>query len=512
MIAQKFKSLFDSERGALLVLLVFIALSILVRAPNLNRPLSKHHEFNAAMVLIPMEQWNADGVAKYSYAPVMTYQHEGDQNINNMTTERMCVNGKYYYLSFPTLTYLAPYATFQLIGVDPSPLALQWFTIALHILTAFLLYRLIKLIVGSRSEPKEQRIAGIAAAAFILFAPTPLWFFSNGYTHHVLAIPFVLLALLFLARLIVDNAHYWRNVFMVTLSVFIVASIVWYGLILAGLLALFGVYSWFKFKKYGAFIWLPLLGAFFATYCMYVQYANLVGAEVFLEYLKNRFFVRSTVDDGASNLLSVFSSTLKWYVVGFSLWIVLPAIFWLGWLKKIKLSSLEKVILGVSFGTAMLHHLLLGEFTVAHNYSVLIDSIYLAVFIGIGASMAFRSAKYIRPLQVSMVAVCLVGIGQFYYINRPGEISQNGDRYDQFKVMGETIRTSAKANEVIYLVNFHENPAPQLMYYAKRNFIYAKNVVEAEQSIEERHDRNARIFVVEKDMIVRIIVKSKEAR
>jgi len=511
VIVRKFNALFTSERRTLLLLLVLIALSIAVRSPNLNRPLSKHHEFNAAMILIPMECWDAEGAAKFSYAPVMNYQHEGDKNINNMTTDRMSVDGNYYYLSFPVLTYLAPYSFFQLFGIAPSPLALQWFTLLLHVLTAALLYLLMKSVLSQRSEPKDQRVAGIAASTFILFAPTPLWFFSNGYTHHVLAIPFVLLALLFLSRLMISETHYWRNVLLLVISVFLVSSIVWYGLILAALLALFGVYSWFKHKKFGSFIWLPMLSALLAIYCMYLHYSSLVGSEVFLDYLKNRFFVRTTVDGGTLNYADVIGATLKWYIVGFSLWIVLPVLFWLAWLKKIKLMPSEKLVLWISFGTAMVHHLLLGEFTFAHNYSVLIDSVYLAVFIGIGASIGFRSSKNKTLLFLAFTGVSLVGIGQYYFINRLGDISQNGDRYDQFKVMGETIRRTAKANEVVYLVNFNENPAPQLMYYAKRNFMYAKNVNDAERFIEERHDKHARIYVVENAKIVRVIVKPELA-
>jgi hypothetical protein len=61
-------------------------LSVVVRLPMLNRPLSKHHEFCTAISLRIMQIWYDNGIEKYGYNPVMTYN---TRPINTLTTTPM---------------------------------------------------------------------------------------------------------------------------------------------------------------------------------------------------------------------------------------------------------------------------------------------------------------------------------------------------------------------------------------------------------------------------------------
>ena len=58
-----------------LLLLIFF-ISVIIRIPNLDRPLSKHHEFNAALILIPIDNWNQTSPFDFNFGPVMSYQNE----------------------------------------------------------------------------------------------------------------------------------------------------------------------------------------------------------------------------------------------------------------------------------------------------------------------------------------------------------------------------------------------------------------------------------------------------
>ncbi|MBL6875556.1 MAG: hypothetical protein ISR01_02090, partial [Chitinophagales bacterium] len=67
----------------ILIILGIFLLSVLVRIPNINRPLSKHHEFVTAVSLRVLDIWSTEGAMKYGFNPVMNYPGEANKNINN---------------------------------------------------------------------------------------------------------------------------------------------------------------------------------------------------------------------------------------------------------------------------------------------------------------------------------------------------------------------------------------------------------------------------------------------
>src|SRR5436189_51957 len=83
------------------VLLAIFLLSVAVRLPQLNRPLSRHHEFCTAIALRVMQIWYDNGIEKYNYNPVMTYSNNADKFINNhanQTGKMVDSNGNFYYV------------------------------------------------------------------------------------------------------------------------------------------------------------------------------------------------------------------------------------------------------------------------------------------------------------------------------------------------------------------------------------------------------------------------------
>jgi|GEM_PF-5248066 len=63
------------------ILLILMIGSVLVRLPSLNRPISKHHEFNTAFFLIPMEMWQHDGILNHGMLPPYTYPGKANRNL-----------------------------------------------------------------------------------------------------------------------------------------------------------------------------------------------------------------------------------------------------------------------------------------------------------------------------------------------------------------------------------------------------------------------------------------------
>lgn len=83
---QTFKSGNKLIHDVLFILTIWIV-SLVIVMPNLGRPLSKHHEYNAAMVLMGVEAWMEKGGPGWSgYTPLLNYTHEGDLFINYRST------------------------------------------------------------------------------------------------------------------------------------------------------------------------------------------------------------------------------------------------------------------------------------------------------------------------------------------------------------------------------------------------------------------------------------------
>lgn len=191
-----------------LLLIGLFLISVLVRFPHLDRPLSKHHEFCTAVVLIPLENWAENGAATYHYSPSVSYEGTANHHIENLTAYPVEADGRFYYLSHPPFAYLLPYFCFKILGVHPTPLALQIFNLLFHLLSCLLLFQIVKMLIsrpqplkGSFSVSHPQPLKGslptfamrvdsplgvggvgsLTTFLIYLFSPVALWFHGNAY-------------------------------------------------------------------------------------------------------------------------------------------------------------------------------------------------------------------------------------------------------------------------------------------------------------------------------------------
>src|SRR5436190_14555087 len=91
-------------KNPLVILSCIFLLSVVVRIPTLDRPLSKHHEFCTAVSLRVLQIWDEAGIKTYHFNPVMTYPNAADKFINNFASasgKMMDAGGNFYYVSHP---------------------------------------------------------------------------------------------------------------------------------------------------------------------------------------------------------------------------------------------------------------------------------------------------------------------------------------------------------------------------------------------------------------------------
>src|SRR6185436_8651080 len=125
------------------ILLAFVV-SVAVRWPQLNRPLSKHHEFCTAVALIVLQVWDEGGFQNNGGLPCVTFPGEANEHIADQTDGLVQRDGKYYYVSHVPFAYYLPFACFKLFGVRPDVLSIQLFNLVFHLFTAILLAAIVR--------------------------------------------------------------------------------------------------------------------------------------------------------------------------------------------------------------------------------------------------------------------------------------------------------------------------------------------------------------------------------
>ena len=465
--------------------LVFM-LSVLVRYPNLNRPLSKHHEFVTAIPLRVLQIWQKEGAAKFNFNPVMNYAGNANKNINNhaSTTGNMKdADGNYYYVSHPQFAYIFPYVVFKILNVKATVLSLTIFSLVINFFSAAFIYLIISLL--SIQKPfKKLFIPGLIGFAVYLFNPGVMWFQANTYMSDMLVqLPFILAVYTILKLLMRKRFLSVKYLFYYALFLFLMIYTSWLGLFFA--LAVF-VYSVLKLRYQKVFIPLIFITvgvSFFTLILIFKQYSLINGAEAYVVQMMDRFSVRSSLG-GETFLGFIISKLFEIKAILFSyitsylpIFLLMIAFAYLSLSKKKMGFVFTKNgirFLWLSTLPILFLHLVLMNYS-GHDFVSLYGSLFLSVVVGILYDKLKRQ-NVISPyfLNGGILTTIVLSIALYYIINRPGDYSLKGDLYAVSKNLGEKIKKDAQDDEIIYLTG-DVVLDPQLIYYAERNIITIPN-------------------------------------
>jgi hypothetical protein len=171
---------------------------------------------------------------------------------------------------------------------------------------------------------------------------------------------------------------------------------------------------------------------------------------------------------------------------------------------KQQFPSKNTLALLLVFVPVILHHAVFMEFTIAHDYSVIIEGIGWSLLFSILIKNNMGLVILRRPV---IVIVVILSVAQYYFINRPGALNHNGDKYIIYKQIGNTIKETIRDDETVFIRGFSKSiPAnnPQIMYYAKRNFVAIRNTADAYCFIETHERSKGRIYQINDDGVSHI--------
>ncbi|MBS1658851.1 MAG: hypothetical protein JST18_12255 [Bacteroidetes bacterium] len=510
-------------------LLALFLVSVALRIPNLSRPLSKHHEFCTALTLIIVEAWADEGIAANDFNPSTTFSLPADKFINNCSMDTMQHNGNFYYLSHPPLAYYVPYAIFKISGIAPSPLALQPLNLFFEFITIVFVYLITSLILKNDHQ-KSISIPALIAAAIYLFLPVTLWFHSNAYMADMFVqnmwAPALFISLkIFMERK--EKSVNWLIAFAV--SIFLMTYTDWLGALFSATVFLSAAFYVIR-RKEKSFIPLTIITAVvpvFTVLLVLFQYASINGWGTLIYCYTQRYAERGSLNwNHFSNLMSVLSQVGFNYLVSYAPVLPLLVVFIFRWKAVSDKFPDLKLFIWLTLVPVLLDHFLFLRYAV-QDFGVLKASFLLSIIgaVALCTLASLRSRHLLGREKQSpeiagdcfglhprndgvvwgllpAVVICIAGIAIYYYINRPGEVSFSGDRYDAEQKIGLFIREHAKQDEVVFLQG--ADVSPQIVYYAHRNIKEVRSEADAKNFLLLHPADRGIIIQVKKDTLTSI--------
>lgn len=450
-----------SRRSCSILLAAFL-LSVLVRLPLIDRPLSAHHEYCTAFTLIALTNWWEDGFSAHHGVPSGGFVHEGERLFPADRYDRNERAVGLYYFSHPPLAYDVPYAMFCLSATPPNAAGLQWMNIFFHLVAVIGLYHAVRVAVNAQGDR-----APLSAAVLYLFLPATLWFHGNAYMSDMFVqVPWIW-HLFFTMRLlrtgVRPKAGTWIG-FMLTLFLTLYTS--WLGVFaaVAGLVAAFlrwrGDRTTPLVRIIGG-VAVAFLVAFGLTAWRYLQ---VIDATALLAQYGSRFAVRGSFG-AEQGVLPLLKQILVNYRIGFLPILLLLAV--LGVQRMVKRvaprSVPQDLFLFITLAglPVLLDHAFLLQYA-AHDLAALKAA---PLFCGLAGWMLAELGG--RWTNVAVPITALAGVLYFYRTNPlPGH---DDGRYAQERDLGAFIATHAAPDEVVFGVGI--STEPQVVWYARRNVL-----------------------------------------
>jgi len=469
-----------TRRKAFIIVLSLFFISILLRLPNLNRTISKHHEFNTAVVLINIQSWrDAGGGAKFNFVPLLNFQNPGDK-LPLKAHYSIDSAGNLMYMSFGPAWYIIPYAMYELFHWPVKPVYLQCINLVFNLASVVLFYYLIVLLIPAATEKKN--IIVIAVCFLFMYSPGILWYFGNGYINIGIMMPFVIATIL----LLVPMLHSIKNISLgksILLSLLIILLVYFDWFILA-LCAAACFHLFFKIKKDKKYLLLLAVVAFSATagvFLLFLQFASYTGWHAIFEYWSNRFYNRSIMNIDTSFWKMIGYVALNFITAYLPLFLLILFALLTARSKKIKLSFSENemLFLRIYTATVVLYNMALFEWSYEHEFSVIPWSIPFSYLAGKIIITVFTKKQLYFLIPLFFIAT----MAQYYFINRPGKISREGTPYISYKNFGEALKQVPPD----YKIFLDIKQDPMIEYYAERNINSLPGIEDAKKYMLKWH-------------------------
>ncbi len=480
------------SRDLWLILAAFLV-SVLVRVPNLNRPLSAHHEYCTALVMIVLHNWYVDGFTAHHGAPAISFTGPADRYPEGWADGPAVHQGVLYYFSHPPLAYDLPFLIFRVLHVAPNVLGLQLFNILFHLITAICLY----LAVRSAWPDGGQGNAPVYAALLYLFMPAPLWFHGNAYMSDMFVQNFWMMHVAVAMNVFMHKeVPTVRTSLLFGSTLFLAVLTSWLG-VFAGVTAmLVALWSgrkrgWSGTERVIIVSCIAIATALVSTAWRYTW--NMEMASL-IDYLRSRLAVRGSVDmanDAGYYLIQLVENYRISYLPVIALCALLGTYLSAIRSKTIHYPPGGPLFIALTAVPVFLDHVFLLQYS-HHDFAVLKAG---PVFCGMAAFLLLELTPRKAWIAVSFASVA--GVLYFLRINPlPG---RDAGRYTMEKDIGMGIKAATRSDQAVLFLGY--TPEPQVAWYAGRTIIRIDSDEDGKQFLRDQGTDTGVVFQLEEGVL-----------
>lgn len=469
------------------ILGVLCVLSVIVRWPNLiHRPLSNLHGEDAlSHVLVTMRAYDETPASIHYFRPIFTLGADYNKFIDNLpTASYMDDKGNNYYISFPPLFFVLPYAVFKVFQIPIEVVPLRLFNVTIGLLVTVLLYcflrSFLRWIFPRRSIGKIEG-AALASASLYLFAASSLWGHGNPYWGHQLNQLWWLCALfIFFKDVSKEEKGSSLTVVLIILSL-LMCWTEWTGFLFTG--SLIAGYAYLHFSKrtaQGLWKGAALTGTAFAAAISIVAFQSYqFGLDEYFSAILGRIEFRS----GGVGLIHLHYMLLTF------VWCLLPALVIVALaaacsrqklrrlrLRERRFSRLDLMAFLFVLFAPSVENLLLPKHTILYDYAVL--KVLLAICVVAGLMIIYLNQN--RTLVVMMIAYTAANMAVYYHLN-PVEFDHI--YYNGVEKAGLLIREETTDKQLAFANTFIRG---EVIHPANRNIFESINVEQAQEILTAR--------------------------
>ena len=158
-------------------------------------------------------------------------------------------------------------------------------------------------------------------------------------------------------------------------------------------------------------------------------------------------------------------------------------------------------IIALSILIILSHHFLLLEFTQRHDYSAVKSGWLIAYFF---ACIYYQLKPFLQKKAYFLpVFIVFGGVLQYYYINRPGAYSQNGDAYAAMQQVGASIAEQSRGEECVF-VSDPDFDTPQVQFYAHRTPHFVSTIDSCRSFLQRAHLPKGVFFDIKNQKIISV--------
>ncbi len=502
-------------RPWLILLLVFLV-SVGIRIPNIDRPLSTNYEWVTAHTLVTLQIWFDEGITTHRFSPIYTFSNPNDHYIGCPPSGISDSEGNHYYVSYPPFSFILPFLFFKTLNVYPTALALQIFNLFFHFLCSLMVYALICRLLDRRIGNRLFAPAFVAFCVYT-FSASALWHHSNVYFADILVQFFFATSTLLLINIYKEKQPAKQSWLLLGGSIFLMTYTEWIGVFFSAVAVIICFFSRKKHRPALSAMLVIMACSGLAVLLTLIQYLSINGLEAFIELAQNRFSERSghteTVRGNFYALeshLFLVRSYARNYFPHFviALFLTLPLLIYK---KKSSghISATTKLVLGLTLLPVLLHHVVFFQFTLIHEIALLKTCIAISVVIGLlyfETSSRLQSEKIaaIRAMPGFVVIIMLLLSSYFYYshIIIPDEYSSQR--------LGNQIKENASPDETVFFKttktlgwallkapNDYFVIAPQIHYYAGRCIEVIPDLNAAQEHLRTFNKKKGIVFTIE---------------